>query len=212
MQSNLADKTIQIELRHDAKRESSDIQTLQRFIEDRTGLLTVVKGFGDFASAVAELQNTSAIATSNGQTDHVVGVMRVSQLSDGHCLFDGLLDGFERRRGPQRYSVAVHEFGDLSEPANGSVGKPIAEIDRIDSTDDGRASVRQILEKCDVSSMIGRSIAVTKHGDNPKDMMVISAGVLARASVIEGNRKQICTCSGKTLWDERIDKRQNQKN
>lgn len=210
MKSSLEDRTIQLELRHDASGELRDVQSLQRFIEDETGLLTVVKGLGDLSSAVAELQGKSETPLDS-QLDHVMGVMRVSQLSDGYCFFDGLLDGFGGDKKRHKYSVAVHEFGDLSGSEFETIGEPIVNIKELESTNQGKVSVRQIVPKCDVPSMIGRSIAVTKRsGESQPVVKVISAGVVARASIIEGNKKQICSCSGKTLWEERIDKRQNQ--
>lgn len=200
------------------------MQSLQRFIEKETGNATVVKGLGELSSAVAELRPASVPLTHSGGPQQVIGVIRLSQLLNGRCFVDGTLDGFkpDRTKG-LHYSLAIHEYGDLSENSLESIGKPIVVIDsqlQVDEQQDQTnrsISVRKIVPNCDVLSMISRSVAVT---ESPADSMdgsspvtggkILSAGVIARASTIEANKKQICTCSGKTLWEERLDRKRKE--
>lgn len=120
-------KTIQLELGPKASNcDLDNIQTLQKLIEEQTGILTVVKGFGSLNSAVAELKPPNKVIDGGKQ---VMGIVRISQIADNHCFFDGLIDGFTPGLVPGRYSIAVHQFGDLSSDTYESIGEPIVEID-----------------------------------------------------------------------------------
>lgn len=231
--SDIEGKTIQLELGvGDVGVNSSelgDVQTIQRFIEKQTGFLTVVKGLGHLSAAVAELKSppcqhhssqviNDELPSTQHQRGQVMGVVRLSQLNDGYCFVDGALDGLNYYSNKQghKLSLAVHEFGDLEADDFKSIGKPLIHIDNqlLGSSDKLQTvSVRKTVPNCNVAELIGRSIAVSRLSDNasPKSGEqgeVLSAGVIARASTILENPKQFCSCSGRTLWEERIDKKQ----
>lgn len=198
-----------MELGQESNSELGDLQTLQRYIEEQTGFVTVIKGVGELNSAVSELR-PSGEAMKDGR--QVMGVVRLSQLPRGQCFVDALVDGFhyeDKQNQVKSCSLALHEFGDLSSDNLNSIGSPIVHVAdqkvEIDGVSQFTMSIRRILPDCDVPSMIGRSVAVTEHYNGDKTRC-ISAGVVARASIVSANTKQVCTCSGKTLWQERLDR------
>lgn len=223
--SDLENKTVQLELEHyhgepveSGQIVLGNVQQAQRYIETETGILTVVKGLGSVSSAVAELRPSDAADDSY----KIMGIVRLSQLSNNFCFVDGSItnqtawsntnkktepDSLANGT-PTKFSVAIHEFGDLGGEAFNSIGEPLVEIDdEVSTTSSGaymEKSIRRVIPRCNVMDMIGRSIAVRKTSscDNP----ILSAGVIARAATVESNKKQICSCSGKTIWQERIER------
>lgn len=179
-----------------------NVQALQRFIEKQTGILTVVKGLGSLNSAVAELKPPNKVVDGGHQ---VMGIVRVSQLANNNCFFDGLIDGFAPSLASNRYSLAIHEFGDLSSDTYKTIGEPVVEIDNQTLENHSKMmSIRKIVPNCNVAKMIGQCLALSSQGHElMPDKRIFTAGVLARASKIEENKKQFCSCSGKTLWEER---------
>lgn len=208
----MSSKIIQLELGPKAKNcDLDNIQTLQKLIEEQTGILTVVKGFGSLNSAVAELRPPNKVIDGGKQ---VMGIVRMSQLADNHCFFDGLIDGFTPSLLPGRYSIAIHKFGDLSSDTYETIGEPIVEVDNQMIGNNSRVmSIRKTVPNCSVAQMIGQSVAVSSQNrENSSDNRILTAGVLARASTIDENKKQFCSCSGKTLWEERREQQKRSDN
>lgn len=151
--------------------------------------------------------------TRLGGQDPIRGVVRLSQLEGDRCFVDGSLSGFQKHNNKD-HLVAIHEYGDLSDPGYLSIGSPIVRLDRTklgySSSNRIVIQIRKVLPECRVSEMIGRSIALS---DNPEQvgrpMRILSAGIIARASTIDGNKKTICSCSGRTIWEERVEKKQD---
>ena len=236
MSADFEEKTVQIEFEldnsvtsspNDDRGVSCDIQSVQRHVEQQTGFATVIKGVGQLSSAVAELRPPSNLVGSNN--DHnwrqrAFGVVRVSQLPGNNCFFDGLLDGLGGEGGGATaveqlpgqghvFSLNVHEFGDLSGDSYDNIGPAHVNIveQQISPPHGRHLSIRRIIPNCHVPSLIGRSVALSllnsRDSSSSPERQAVSAGVIARASTIEANRKQVCSCSGKTLWEERQDKR-----
>ena len=70
-----------------------------------------------------------------------------------------------------------------------------------------RAMFRIIDDHLKVWDVIGRSICISqkpnsKHGDSGERL---ACGIIARSANVFQNMKKICSCSGKTIWDERWD-------
>lgn len=198
-------KSVQFQIDHQNKQQPN-IQELQRHIEQETGYTTVIKGLGGLRSAVAELRHPP-LATVSDPSARYYGVVRLSQQDDGGCLFDGSIETSTSTLGPESgYRLAVHEYGDLSDDSFNSIGAPLIVIDENCSK-----SVRKSVSKCDVGSLIGRSIALSMLAEpGHTTPRVLSAGIVARASTVEANTKQVCSCSGKTLWQERLDEKVKQ--
>lgn len=243
--SDFEAKSVQLEISNhptDHTSEVDGVQKLQKFIEEQTGLLTVVRGLGQLSSAVSELRPPTRYADQSDSNDKphdgvrwplLFGVVRLSQLQNGSCFVDGLIDqgtrssiqadDSNRQKGIhhrlRHYSLAIHEFGDLSSDNFDSIGEPLIKLTEPASDDEGfpstdrsaadfnPISLRKIVPNCDVSAMIGRSIALSEISStsNEKEREIVSAGVIARASTVDLNKKQVCSCSGRTIWEERVE-------
>lgn len=178
---------------------------MQDFIEKQTGFLAVIKGVGELASAVSELR-PSEEAARKGYNFH--GVVRLSQLAHNLCYVDGSASDtrYKLDKPEPSLSLAIHEFGDLGGDKYEFIGEPVIDIATRELDDVASISVSRIVPDCNVAEMIGRSIALTRVSAQ-ESKLVLSAGVVARASIVQQNTKQVCSCSGKTLWEERVDRK-----
>lgn len=59
--------------------------------------------------------------------------------------------------------------------------------------------------KLNINQLIGRSIILSKIKDQVAPDSL--CGVIARSAGVWENDKQVCSCSGKTVWQERVDAR-----
>jgi hypothetical protein len=169
---------------------AAGIDELQNVIESSAGVKTVLKGLGTGAAAVSEIRGS----------DNIVGVVRMAQLPDRHCFVDGVIDNISPG---QRHSLNVHEFGDLSGSSYENVGKAILNLkSNLEQVSPGYSSFRLILSDCDVNQCIGRTMAVTAEPGEK----IVAAGIVARASTVGHNlEKKVCDCSGKSMWTERTE-------
>lgn len=193
---------------------------VQALIEN-TGRRAVLKGIGgseqDVGSAVAMMSGAGSIQ----------GVVRFLQLSEGHCLIDGTIDGLA----PGRHGLHVHALGDLTldcsscgehyNPFGTGHGGPgdsdrhAGDLGNITAGPDGRASFRLEDSQVKVWDVIGRSLVVDEkeddlgRGNHPLSKQTgnsgerIACGIIARSAGLFQNPKQICACDGVTLWEER---------
>lgn len=120
---------------------------------------------------------------------------------------------------PGTYYATVRERGDISEgpESTGAIweavkakseGKPVTAARGVFGTVEvSKGGVGTIfLDKpIQIWEMIGRSIVVAKQQEgkldkNDPDTLV---GVIARSAGVWDNDKTVCSCSGKTVWEER---------
>lgn len=119
---------------------------------------------------------------------------------------------------PGTYWATVRETGDISRGAISTGGiwkesqqgatKSRGVFGTIQVGRDGMGSV--FLDKpIQIWEMIGRGMVVSKQHDgegkfekNDENTLV---GVIARSAGVWDNDKTVCSCSGKTLWEERKD-------
>ncbi|KAG8006061.1 Copper chaperone for superoxide dismutase [Nibea albiflora] len=196
---------------------TADVQAL---IES-TGRRAVLKGIGG-----SEQDRGSAVAMMAG-VGNVQGVVRFLQLSEGHCLIDGTIDGLE----PGPHGLHVHTLGDLTQdclscgehynPFGRRHGGPgdserhAGDLGNIVAGPDGRASFRLEDSQIKVWDVIGRSLVVDAgeddlgRGGHPLSEQTgnsgerLACGIIARSAGLFQNPKQICACDGVTLWEER---------
>nr|AJD79350.1 superoxide dismutase 1 [Panonychus citri] len=171
------------------------IPDLQNHIETTTGLRTVIKGIGEGISTVSEF---------NGP-DNLIGVIRLAQLSNNRCLVDGVIDDIKLTNNSAHCRLDIHEFGDLRGETFDHVGPVKVSIMEKVKPISSRCLFRGNFDNCDLTSVIGRSLVIKEQESDRK----LSAAIIARSSPVFGNEKKICFCSGKTLWDERDEKRQS---
>ncbi|XP_052003283.1 copper chaperone for superoxide dismutase-like [Xyrauchen texanus] len=193
---------------------------VQNIIES-TGKRAVLKGMGssesDLGAAVAMLSGARLVQ----------GVVRFLQLSPYRCLIDGTIDGLA----PGAHGLHVHELGDLTQdcmscgdhfnPFRKQHGAPqdserhVGDLGNIMAGPDGRASFRLEDTQIKVWDVIGRSLVVDSgeddlgRGSHPMSKITgnteerLACGIIARSAGLFQNHKQICTCDGVTLWEER---------
>lgn len=135
------------------------------------------------------------------------------QVSPTMTILDMTLKGVS----PGSYNVSVRERGDISDGAASTGGiwdavqasqeKPARPAKgvwgTIEVSQSGLGSV--FLDKpIQIWEMIGRSIVVSRKQEKfereDPDTLV---GVIARSAGVWDNDKTVCSCSGKTVWEER---------
>jgi len=174
-----------------------------------TGRDAILRGSGSTDSAAVCILETH----SNTVSDKVRGLVRMVQVSPSLTIVDLTIRGLS----PGKYWATVRQTGDISngaistggiwsDPKDGPVKRGV--FGTIHVSRDGMGSV--FLDKpIHIWEMIGRGIVVSKQHDgngkfekNDEDTLV---GVIARSAGVWDNDKTVCSCSGKTLWEERKD-------
>lgn len=158
--------------------------------------------------AILETHSTTA-------TDKVKGLVRMVQVAPSLCLFDLTVRGLT----PGKYWATIRATGDISrgvissgiiwsETSKENPSTPKGRLGTFTVGLNGMGSV--FFEKpIKIWEMIGRSLVISKQHDgemkfdsNDEDTLV---GVIARSPGVWDNDKTVCSCSGKTLWEERKD-------
>ena len=135
------------------------------------------------------------------------------QVSPNMTLLDITLKGVS----PGTYDVTVRESGDISEGAarTGGIWDMLQAqkaspprtakgvFGTVEVSKSGLGSV--FLDKpIQIWEMIGRSIVVSRSKDSfDKEDPDTLVGVIARSAGVWDNDKTVCSCSGKTVWEER---------
>jgi copper chaperone for superoxide dismutase len=125
------------------------------------------------------------------------GLVRIIQLKKDDCLFDAVVDNCEPN---EEYTISVHEYGDFSGEELDNCGEVLVKVGAILADGNGRGSILVEQVRADLSQLIGRSICLTETRTQTRKI----AGIIARSSRAFSNEKKICTCSGKTLWEESV--------
>ncbi|PMD43319.1 Cu,Zn superoxide dismutase-like protein [Hyaloscypha variabilis F] len=175
-----------------------------------TGRDAILRGTGGSNSAAVCILETH----SNTVSDKVRGLARMVQVAPNLTLIDLTIRGLS----PGSYWATVRETGDISNGAISTRGiwtdrkegdrKPRGFLGTVQVGKDGIGSV--FLDKpIQIWEMIGRGMVVSKQHEgqgkyekNDEDTLV---GVIARSAGVWDNDKTVCSCSGKTLWEERKD-------
>ena len=148
---------------------------------------------------------------STAVSDKVRGLARMVEVSPNLTLIDLTLRGLS----PGTYTATVRQTGDISNGAISTLGvwtsesKPKGSLGTVQVGEDGTGSVF-IDKPVQIWEMIGRGMVVSKQAEkeeggftsNDNDTLV---GVIARSAGVWDNDKTVCSCSGKTLWEERKD-------
>jgi copper chaperone for superoxide dismutase len=127
-----------------------------------------------------------------------------------------IIDLTIRGLSPGTYHATVRERGDISRGAasTGGIWEALTAKQSSRSSrgiwgtvEVGKGGIGTVfLDKpIQVWEMIGRSVVVSRHQDGnfeqeDPDTLV---GVIARSAGVWDNNKTVCSCSGKTVWEER---------
>lgn len=133
------------------------------------------------------------------------------QVSAGHTLVDLTVRGVS----PGTYRASIREYGDLKDGAEstgpiwqGTDGEqPKGALGVVEVGEDGRGSTF-VDYPFQIWETIGHAMVLTKQQEGPQplkndDDTVV--GVIARSAGVWDNDKTVCSCTGKTLWEERKD-------
>jgi copper chaperone for superoxide dismutase len=142
----------------------------------------------------------------------VRGLVRMVQVASNLTIVDLTIRGLS----PGTYHATVRENGDISEgpESTGSIWESLKAKKEntpcrgvFGTVEVGKGGVGSVfLDKpIQIWEMIGRSIVVARQQDgkfdkNDEDTLV---GVIARSAGVWDNDKTVCSCSGKTVWQER---------
>ena len=175
---------------------------------ESTGRDAILRGSGKSNSAGVCILETHAKGVSNP----IRGLARMVQISDRRTLVDLTLRGVS----PGTYHATVRETGDISRGAVSTGGiweaikalrgdsEPRGIFGAVQVGKDGRGSAF-LDQPVSIWEIIGHSMVVTKQQEGAfqtedPDTLV---GVIARSAGVWDNDKTVCSCSGKTVWEER---------
>ncbi|ORY69564.1 superoxide dismutase 1 copper chaperone [Pseudomassariella vexata] len=189
---------------------------------EATGRDAILRGSGASNSAAVciletfhqDSQNGDVVAPDGpeGKTREVRGLVRMVQVSPDTTLVDLTLRGVE----PGKYHASIREYGDLKKGATstgpvwaGGSGttQPRGILASLEIGKDGRGAVF-LDHSFQVWELIGHAIVVTRQNENEgplKNDENTVVGVVARSAGMWDNDKTVCSCTGKTLWEERKD-------
>ncbi|KAK1835123.1 superoxide dismutase 1 copper chaperone [Podospora conica] len=199
VEANLADQLVAIE---GTAAPSAIVEAIQA-----TGRDAILRGSGASDSAAVSILETfhtpSQTSASSDPDRHVRGLARIVQVNPTTTLIDLTLRGVR----PGTYHATVREYGNL---ASGAVSSgPVWSGDRgslgtvtVGAGGHGSAFLSRPFQ---IWEVIGRALVVSpRDGElaNDEDTVV---GVIARSAGVWDNDKTVCSCTGKTLWEERRD-------
>lgn len=175
-----------------------------------TGRDAILRGSGKSNSAAVCILESFAPHVEN----KVRGLARMVQVAPSVTIVDLSIRGLS----PGTYHATIRESGDISDGPE-STG-PIWEAAKakLEGTacrgvfgtvqvNTGGVGAVFLDKPIQIWEMIGRSIVVARQQDgafdkNDADTLV---GVIARSAGVWENDKTVCSCSGKTVWQERKD-------
>ncbi|KAI5864607.1 heavy-metal-associated domain-containing protein [Durotheca rogersii] len=165
--------------------------------------------------ALVPASDPEAATGGSGASDREVrGLARMVQVSPTTTLVDLTLRGVA----PGLYSASIREYGDLKFGATSTgpvwaggsgTGQPRGILGTIQIGEDGRGAVF-LDHPFQVWEVIGHAMVVSRQAEgiagagltNDENTVV---GVIARSAGMWDNDKTVCSCTGKTLWEERKD-------
>ncbi|CCH46186.1 Superoxide dismutase 1 copper chaperone [Wickerhamomyces ciferrii] len=169
-----------------------------------TGRDAIIRGTGQPNSAAV------SILESFNEEDKfapVKGLARIVSTNEGKLLVDITLNGLPKGT----YYPSFRNSGDISKGASSTGGLfyefPPIEVNEPSDLSGLYSGQNFISANLKITDLIGRSMIVSnlQNSINPSSL----AGVIARSAGVWENDKQVCSCSGKTVWQERQDAQQH---
>lgn len=164
-----------------------------------TGRDAIIRGTGKPNSAAVSILESFA---PNDKPQPVKGLARFVAISDTEALVDLTMSGVTKGV----YYPSIHASGNLTNGAL-STGPTIVALPSVNAVQeecDGTFTTQEFVKvPLKIAEIIGRSFVVSK---DPKETYVDSlCGVIARSAGAWENDKYVCSCTGKTIWQERED-------
>ncbi|KAK1241784.1 hypothetical protein MKX07_007607 [Trichoderma sp. CBMAI-0711] len=205
VEANLKDQLISVE---GSVAPSAIVEAIQA-----TGRDAILRGSGASNSAAVSILETFADQQERSDVDNsreVRGLARMVQVSPERTLIDLTLRGVA----PGTYRATIREYGDLKDGAastgpvwsGGEKEVPKGDLGVVQVSEDGRGSVF-VDHPFQIWEVIGHAMVLTRQDESTPlkndDNTVV--GVIARSAGVWDNDKTVCSCTGKTLWEERQD-------
>lgn len=153
------------------------------------------------------LEAFSDLQDSSGNPDrNVRGLARMVQISPSRTLVDLTVHGLASGT----YHATIRQYGNLEQGAT-STGPIWTDGDQergflgsVEVSEDGKGTVF-VDHPFEIWETIGHAMVLTKQNnsatlENDENTVV---GVIARSAGMWENDKTVCSCTGKTLWEER---------
>ncbi|KAF4512111.1 hypothetical protein G6O67_001293 [Ophiocordyceps sinensis] len=205
VEGNLKDQLISVE---GSAAPSAIVEAIQA-----TGRDAILRGSGSSNSAAVSILETFAGRTESHHENRdraVRGLARMVQVNSERTLVDLTVRGLA----PGKYRATIREYGDIKDGAtsSGPVWRGSQEEEKgllgaMDVDGDGRGTVF-VDHPFQVWEVIGHAMVLTRQDErtrpleNDRNTVV---GVVARSAGVWDNDKTVCSCTGKTLWEERKD-------
>lgn len=159
----------------------------------------IVRGTGRPDSAAVAILETFYKNTQFSSKHSVKGLVRIVSVSPVKTLFDLTVSGVDAGT----YYASIRTSGCLVDGPL-STGSQYAELGPVEvvKSKDGNLGQAYFMRKINVADIIGRSITISKTQIPDQDSIV---GVIARSAGVWQNDKTVCSCTGKTVWEERKD-------
>ncbi|CAG8563555.1 9951_t:CDS:2 [Diversispora eburnea] len=180
--------------------------------------------FEDFTYTPPKNANNAKNENESNRQRKPQGLARFVQISNNVCLIDITVQGIS----PGYHGVHIHELGDISagpsstgnhyNPENvehGNMEKGhVGDLGNILIDEKGWGDLVVESNHIKVWDVIGRSMVISQgkddegKGGNAQSKIDgnsgpgLIAGVIARSAGAFENLKKVCSCSGKTLWEE----------
>ncbi|KAF2210566.1 hypothetical protein CERZMDRAFT_45072 [Cercospora zeae-maydis SCOH1-5] len=192
---------------------------------EATGRDAILRGSGKAESAAVCILETHCEKVA--LHEQVRGLVRMVEVvpkdQEGKSVGEALVlaDMTLKGVGEGTYHVSVRETGDISQGPR-SVG---GVWDWSKAKEEGRKNVKGVFGTIQVGrngmgsvfvdrpvriwELIGRSMVVSRAelGKEEKEDENTLVGVIARSAGVWDNDKTVCSCSGKTVWEERTEQR-----
>ena len=189
--------------------------------------------FGDLAGAAVAILETyhhsqqggdelvpafapeAATVGSDVQDRKVRGLARMVQVSPETTVVDLTVRGVA----PGEYAASIREYGDLKHGAtsagpvwlgSSSTAQPRGLLGTLQVGKDGRGSVF-LDHPFQIWEVIGHAMVISSQQEEEGSRSSLQndentiVGVIARSAGVWDNDKTVCSCTGKTLWEERKD-------
>lgn len=166
-----------------------------------TGRDAIIRGTGKpNLAAVCILEQLSEAKTGNS----IQGLARVVSASQSDSYIDITLNGVDKAT----YYPSIRVGGDISRGVE-STGPELYRLDPVvadirSEEAEGYFRGHALLHApLPISNLIGRAIVILRLPIETDSLDL--CGIIARSAGAWENDKQICSCSGKTVWEERAD-------
>lgn len=179
---------------------STPPSTIIKSIQE-TGRDAIIRGTGKPNSAAVAILENFNLQTND--LKQVNGLARIVAVNDSNLLVDLTVNGLLKKG---LYFPSIRRSGDISNGAL-STGEAILNLPpiNVEQQESNNTYSGQLFTLIDLKiyDLIGRSFAISSEDKKVnKDSLV---GVIARSAGAWENDKQVCSCSGKTIWQERTD-------